>query len=116
MDFKSLYQQISDFIPNTDQEFADKKIFISLMEKYPDTILTRKNPVAHLTGSGFIFNPHRDQCLMVFHNLYRSWSWSGGHADGCSDLLSVAIREAEEETGIKNLKPILYPHLWIFNF
>ena len=106
MDFKNLYQQIREFIPNTEQEFADKKIFISLMEKYPDTILTRKNPVAHLTGSGFILNPGRDKCLMVFHNLYRSWSWSGGHADGCADLLSVAIREAEEETGITNLKPI----------
>ncbi|WP_195270641.1 NUDIX hydrolase [Eubacterium sp. 1001713B170207_170306_E7] len=106
MDFKTLYRQIFDFIPTTDQEFADKKIFVSLIEKYPDTILTRKNPVAHLTSSGFVFNGQHDQCLMVFHNLYQSWSWSGGHADGCADLLSVAVREATEETGIKNLKPL----------
>lgn len=106
MTFNDLYQQISDFIPDSDQEFSDQKIFTNLLEKYPDTILTRKNPVAHLTSSGFIFNTQRDHCLMVFHNLYKSWSWSGGHADGCSDLLSVATREAEEETGIKNLKPL----------
>ena len=37
---------------------------------------------------------------MIFHNLYRSWAWTGGHADGECDLRAVAVREAEEETGV----------------
>ena len=41
---------------------------------------------------------------MVYHNLYDSWSWTGGHADGEADLLSVAIREAREETGVQDFK------------
>ncbi len=41
---------------------------------------------------------------MIYHNIYKSWAWTGGHADGDSDLLHVAIKEAEEETGINNLK------------
>ena len=41
---------------------------------------------------------------MIYHNIYKSWAWTGGHADGDSDLLHVAIKEAEEETGLNNLK------------
>ena len=41
---------------------------------------------------------------MIYHNIYNSWGWTGGHADGEEDLLSVAIREVEEETSIKNVK------------
>ena len=37
---------------------------------------------------------------MAYHNLYQSWAWLGGHADGESDLLSVALREANEESGV----------------
>ncbi len=45
-----------------------------------------------------------NKVLMVYHNLYDSWSWTGGHADGEADLLSVAIREAREETGVQDFK------------
>ncbi len=41
---------------------------------------------------------------MIYHNIYKSWAWTGGHADGDNDLLHVALKEAEEETGLKNLK------------
>ncbi|MNT18188.1 NUDIX domain protein [compost metagenome] len=44
--------------------------------------------------------------MFVFHNLYNSWAWTGGHSDGDNDLLNVAIKEAKEETGIKTIKPI----------
>lgn len=43
---------------------------------------------------------------MIYHNIYKSWSWTGGHADGDSNLLHVAIKEAKEETGLKNVTPI----------
>ena len=41
---------------------------------------------------------------MIYHNIYKSWAWTGGHADGESNLLHVAIKEAKEETGLENLK------------
>ena len=44
--------------------------------------------------------------LMAHHNLYRVWAWTGGHADGDGDLLSVALREAREETGVEHIKPM----------
>ncbi len=41
---------------------------------------------------------------MIYHNIYKSWAWTGGHADGDSNLLHVSLKEAKEETGLDNLK------------
>lgn len=41
---------------------------------------------------------------MLYHNIYNSWPWIGGHADGCENLRSVALRELQEETGVKDAK------------
>ena len=43
--------------------------------------------------------------LMAYHNLYDSWAWLGGHADGEEDLLAVALREVREESGVKHARP-----------
>ena len=43
---------------------------------------------------------------MIYHNIYKSWAWTGGHADGEENLFNVALKEAREESNIKNLKPI----------
>ena len=71
-----------------------------------DNILTRANEYAHFTSSSFILNKERTKVLMIFHNIYKSWAWTGGHSDGDNDLLYVAMKEAKEETGITNIKPI----------
>ena len=44
------------------------------------------------------------QTLLVYHNIYDSWSWIGGHADGERDLEAVALRELQEETGVENAR------------
>ena len=99
-------QDIKKYIPVNEQESKDKEIIIDFINKNKD-VLTRENEVAHLTSSGFIVNKNRDKVLMIHHNIYNSWGWTGGHADGDSDLLEVAIKEAKEETGITNVRPII---------
>ena len=99
-------QDIKNYIPVNEQESKDKEIIVDFINKNED-VLTRKNEVAHLTSSGFIVNKNRDKVLMIHHNIYNSWGWTGGHADGDSDLLEVAIKEAKEETGIRNVRPII---------
>ena len=67
---------------------------------------SRENKVAHITASAWVVNKDRSKVLMVYHNIYNSWSWLGGHADGETDLLSVAIREVKEEAGITDVQPV----------
>ncbi|WP_373483565.1 NUDIX hydrolase [Acetobacterium sp.] len=96
---------ITEFKPGSAQEQADQQTFLWFIKNNPDVLL-RGNKIAHLTSSALIFNPERDKLLMIYHNIYQSWSWTGGHADGEADLLQVAIREAKEETGLTEVTAI----------
>ena len=73
------------------------------LETFED-MLTRENKICHFTASNWIVNKEKTKVLMIYHNIYKSWAWVGGHADGDADLLHVALKEAEEETGLKNFK------------
>lgn len=98
-------EQIKRYKTINEQEQKDKELILECINNYDD-ILTRENSLCHMTSSGFIVNKNRDKVLMIHHNIYNSWGWTGGHADGDSDLLNVAIKEAKEETGIKSVRPI----------
>ncbi len=98
-------EEIEKYIPINEQEKKDKEVILKYVKSNND-VLTRENEIAHITSSGFIVNKNRDKVLMIHHNIYNSWGWTGGHADGDSNLLYVAIKEAKEETGIKNVVPV----------
>lgn len=98
-----LKEQIKKYIPINEQEKKDKEFMLKVFEDFDD-VLTRENEYVHFTSSAFVVNKNRDKVLMIYHNIYNSWGWTGGHADGEEDLLSVAIREVEEETSVKNVK------------
>ena len=103
MKILKLKEQIEKYIPYNEQEATDKELMLEYIDKFED-VLTRKNKMCHFTASNWIVNKDRTKVLMIYHNIYKSWAWTGGHADGDSDLLQVAIKEAEEETGLNNLK------------
>ena len=54
----------------------------------------------HVTGSSWVVNPQRSHVLMLHHKKHDQWFQPGGHADGHSDILAVALRETSEETGL----------------
>ena len=97
-----LVDALNRFRPCNEQEETDKNQILSLLSGGQD-LYTRDNPVAHLTASSWVVSPDRKQVLLVYHNLYRSWSWMGGHADGDRDLCQVALRETREESGLEDL-------------
>lgn len=98
-----LKEQIKKYTPYNEQEENDKEIMLNCLNKF-DNMLTRENKICHFTASNWIVNKDRTKILMIYHNIYKSWAWVGGHADGDADLLHVALKEATEETGLKNFK------------
>lgn len=99
-------EAIKAFISENEQEANDKAVVLDYIESFPHNILTRENQIAHITSSGIILNKTLDKMLMIHHNIYNTWAWTGGHADGDSDLLEVAVREAVEETGAAGITPL----------
>lgn len=100
-----LKEQIRAYRPVNEQEERDKELILRCLETEKD-IFTRENHLAHMTASAWIVNEPRTKVLMAYHNIYKSWSWLGGHADGETDLLKVALKEAQEESGIRHVKPV----------
>ena len=102
----NLHDQIREYIPWNEQEQQDREVLLRWLSSGVD-IATRDNPVAHLTASAWVVSPDRKFVLMAYHNLYDSWAWLGGHADGDLDLQAVATREAREESGIREVNPLM---------
>lgn len=98
----ALYQDIASYHPFNEQEAADRHVMLRVL-KTNRFCFDRKSQ-AHFTCSAWVINPEKTQTIMVFHNIYNSWSWIGGHADGCSDLAAVALRELREETGVEHAR------------
>ncbi|MDO4490873.1 MAG: NUDIX hydrolase [Lachnospiraceae bacterium] len=105
MNKEELIRRIDEYPPCNEQEERDRKQILSWICSREDAF-SRENELAHMTASAWVVNRDRSKVLMVYHNIYNSWSWLGGHADGETDLLSVAMREVKEEAGITRLQPV----------
>lgn len=96
----NLREQIESYTPFDEQEEKDKEQFLEFINSFDD-VLTRKNIFGHFSSSAFIVNKERTKMLVVYHIINDGWIYPGGHADGENDILSVAVREVNEETGLK---------------
>lgn len=99
-----LKELIQAYQPFNEQEAFDKKAILAFIDRNPDYLL-RSNLIAHFTVSTIVVNPSMDKVLFAHHNIYKSWGWLGGHNDGDEDMLRVAMKETEEETGLKKIRP-----------
>ena len=99
-----ILESIERDIPFNDQEERDRVLILRALREEKN-IFSRENEAMHMTASAWVTNETQDRVLMAYHNLYDSWSWLGGHADGECDLLSVALREVCEESGITRVRP-----------
>lgn len=96
----TLRNQIENYVPFDKEEEKVKEYLLKWIDTFDD-VLTRENEFGHFAASAFVVNKTRDKMLVVYHNIYDAWIFPGGHANGEENLLSVAIREVEEETGLK---------------
>lgn len=98
----NLRQEINNFKPFNQQEENDKKLVLELLDNEND-LLTRNNRRYHFTVSAWLVDQSRNYVLMAYHNIYQSWAWLGGHADGNANLKEVILKEIEEESGLSNV-------------
>lgn len=100
-----LIEALERFAPYNEQEERDRALIVRALREEA-AVFSRENERMHMTASAWVTNARRDRVLMVYHNLYDSWSWLGGHADGERDLLAVALREVREESGLTRVVPL----------
>lgn len=97
-------EQILNYTPLDETEKRQKDSFLQFMNSFGDDAYSRDNLVGHITVSCWIVNRQRSKVLMIYHNLYNMWSWIGGHADKDQNLLNVAYKETEEESGLTEMR------------
>jgi 8-oxo-dGTP pyrophosphatase MutT (NUDIX family) len=104
MNRESLVRFFSDY----QTSYTDEALFIPrFLELLKQTnCFDRTHLPGHITGSAWIVDPSNTQALLVHHAKLNKWVQPGGHADGDENILQVALREAEEETGLKKLRVV----------
>lgn len=79
--------------------------FRDFMQSHSDCFY-REQQKGHITGSCLLLSPDKEKLLLTHHKKLNMWIQLGGHSDGNPDSLDVALREAEEESGITKVSPI----------
>jgi 8-oxo-dGTP pyrophosphatase MutT (NUDIX family) len=100
-----LLQLLKNHQPSTTEETQFKQQMIDFVEQNPDCF-ERSLLIGHITGSAWIVDKSRQFTLLTHHRKLDKWFQTGGHCDGDSDVLNVALKEAQEETGLLDIQVI----------
>lgn len=100
--FLQLLKRYSQSFPD---ELKTSQRFIEFVEQNPDCF-SRELSIGHVTGSAWVVSADGREVILTHHKKLNKWIQLGGHCDGDSDVLQVALREAEEESGIENLQAV----------
>jgi 8-oxo-dGTP pyrophosphatase MutT (NUDIX family) len=105
----TLIQALTNYTTRFKEEKSFAGDFLKLLEH--DRAFHRDHLPGHITGSAWIVDTARTSVLLTHHAKLDKWLQPGGHADGDENVLGVALREAEEETGLKSFK-LLHPGIF----
>jgi len=100
-----LIQMLEDYKSVFPEEIAFKQRMLAFIKQYHNCF-ERSLKVGHITASGWLLNKDQTKALLMHHTKLDKWFQLGGHCDGNSDVLAVAIKEAQEESGIMNIAPV----------
>ena len=94
--------ELLKLLSNYQSRFMDEVAYVRRaidFIKENENVFDRAMPV-HITASAWVVSPDREKILLMHHRKYGQWFQPGGHADGDTDVLRVALRECAEETGL----------------
>lgn len=89
-----------------EKEARDVALVRAFLREHPFDAHLRSRQEGHLTGSAFILDAGRARVLLLHHARLDRWLQPGGHGEGETDPREIALREAQEETGLADLSPL----------
>lgn len=101
-DAPPLAAALADYRRRHPAETAVVDLFEALLAD-PGPVYERRRLAGHFTGSAWVVSADGQRVLLTHHRKLGRWLQLGGHADGDPDLARVALREAEEESGLSDL-------------
>ena len=100
-----LLDLLSSYTPITEEELVYKDKIIEFVKEHRDCF-ERTNNEGHITASAWLLNNDAEKALLMHHAKLDDWFQLGGHCDGDPNVLEVAIKEAQEESGIASIEPV----------
>lgn len=104
MEYTSLQQLLQRHQPTDTTEQECKKQMLEFVTEHANCF-ERSLEQGHITASAWLVNKDDSQALLMHHAKLDAWFQLGGHCDGDPNVLAVAIKEAQEESGINNIVP-----------
>ena len=102
-ELSDLSQALSDYAQRWPDEADVAREFGDFLRE-ADTVFDRIHLSGHFTASCWLVDRSGERVLLTHHRKLERWLQLGGHADGDRDLSRVALREAEEESGLSGLE------------
>ncbi|HVI26846.1 MAG TPA: NUDIX hydrolase [Xanthomonadaceae bacterium] len=108
-EYAALAMAFADYAARWPEEAATVAHFLALLDDPADPF-ARERLAGHFTASAWLVGADGTRVLLTHHRKLGLWLQLGGHADGDSDLARVALKEAEEESGLRDL--VLVPGIF----
>jgi len=102
---QQLLDLLNRYTPQAAEEQVFKRDMIAFINQH-DQCFERSLEIGHITGSAWLLSKDRSKALLMHHTKLDRWFQLGGHSDGNPDTLAVAIKETQEESGIKSIIPL----------
>ncbi len=100
-----LHIKLQNYSSTYPEEIVTKTKMLEFLNEYENPF-SRDLQIGHFTASAFLLNNDKTKFLLMHHKKLDKWLQPGGHCDGDSNILNVAVKEAVEESGINEIKTI----------
>jgi 8-oxo-dGTP pyrophosphatase MutT (NUDIX family) len=100
-----LLQQLLTYKGFDENEEQMRLEMVEFIQSNPDCF-ERSLKIGHMVGGAWVVDETKQFALLTHHRKFDRWLQLGGHADGESNMYQVALREAQEESGLKSIQSI----------